>query len=325
MDGFAGVSRGTTQWTVRGSRRLVPEPERTSVGPIRYEVLEPLERVRLVLEPNDVVPVSFDFELRGVVPPMLEEPETHISRSRYRIDADVLRFHQAGVVSGWVEIEGERTSFDESTWVGARDRSWGVRYQVGAPIEDVEPTPVPEGAAGQVLWMPVTMFRAEGSPYGLFSYVQRFAGPGWSTGSSQGAIELRTGRRLPFTRIEPTLTFDDATRRLTGGSLHVGLDDGTARTFQVRPVSDTGFHLGTGLYGGFEGHHQGEWRGDLHVDGERIDGCDQVEVAHRIHQHRDCIVRLDDPETGDWGIGSAQTIMTGAHPDLGLTGGASFT
>jgi hypothetical protein len=325
LDGFAGISRGTEQWTVRASRRLAPDPERTEVGPLRYEVLEPLRRVRIALDANDVVPVAFDVELAGVVPPAVEDQEVHVSRSRYRIDADVLRFHHIGVASGWVEVDGERTELSPDGWVGARDRSWGVRYQVGAPATDLEPTPRPPGTAGYVLWMPVTMTRAsDGSPYGLFLYHQRFHGPGWSTGSTQGAIERPSGRRIPLSGLEPTLAFDDANRRVLGGSLRLDLADGTSRTFELRPVSDTGFHLGTGLYGGFEGHWQGEWRGDLHVDGEHVTGCDRPEVAHRIHQHRDAIVRLEDPETGDWGAGSLQSIVSGAHPELGLTEDASF-
>lgn len=326
FDGFAGVSRGTEQWTVRGSRRLASEPEETAVGPLRYEVVEPLTRVRCSLAPNDVVPVSFDVEVRGVVPPALEEREVHVSRSRYRIDADVLRFHHIGVARGWVEVDGRRTEVEESTWIGARDRSWGVRYQVGAPADDVEPTPEPPGTARYVIWMPVTMVGAsDGGRYGLFVYHQRYSGNGWSTGSTQGGVELPSGRRLPLTDLVPDLRFDDANRRLLGGSLRIDLADGTSRTFGVRPVSDTGFHLGTGLYGGFDGHWQGEWRGEHHVDGEHIAGCDQPEVAHRIHQHRDCIVRLDDVDTGDWGVGSMQSIIVGAHPDIGLTEEASFT
>ena len=49
--------------------------------------------------------------------------------------------------------------------------------------------------------------------------------------------------------------------------------DGTARPITVTAVGDTGFHLGTGLYFGFDGHWHGEWRGDLHVDGEHIADC----------------------------------------------------
>jgi hypothetical protein len=46
MDGFGGVSRGAEQWTVRASRRLAPDLDVTTVGPVRYEIVEPLRRVR---------------------------------------------------------------------------------------------------------------------------------------------------------------------------------------------------------------------------------------------------------------------------------------
>lgn len=320
LDAFAGVSRGTEQWTVRASRRLSTDPEATLAGPIAYEVIEPLRRVRVRLEPNDVVPIAFDLEIEGVVPPAVEDHEVHTSRSRYRIDAEVVRFHQTGVARGWVEVDGGRVEVADDGWVGARDRSWGVRYGVGQPPEDLEPAPVPPGTAGLVVWSPVTMSTADGGPpYGLFVYHQRYAGPGWSTGSTQAAIERPSGRRVPLDGLVTELRFDDANRRLLGGRLR--FDD---RAYAVEPVSATGFHLGTGLYGGFDGHHHGEWRGELHVEGEHLTGCDAPELAHRVHQHRDCIVRVTDEASGDTGVGTMQTIVTGAHPDLGLTEAASF-
>jgi hypothetical protein len=325
MDGFAGVSRGTEQWTVRASRRLAPDLERSEVGPITYDVVHALERTRYRLAPNDVVPISFDVEVEGVAPPMMEERETHISRSRSRVDADIMRFHQSGVARGWVEVEGERTEIDDVGWVGARDRSWGVRYGVGLPLEDIEPTAPPADTSGMFVWMPVTMARPDGRPFTLFVYFQRYQGAGWATGSARGAIELPDGRSKPFRDVIPALGFRDDNRRLTGGAVRVVLWDGTERTYRVDPVSSTGFHLGTGLYGGFEGHHQGEWRGALHVDGEHIAGCDTVEVAHRIHQHRDCIVRVEGLEDGSTGVGTLQSGVIGAHPDLGLTAEASFS
>lgn len=148
MDAFAGISRGTEQWTVRASRRLSPELDRTEIGPIQYEILEPLARTRYRLAPNDIVGISFDVELSAVVPPAMEERETHISRSRSRIDADVMRFHQAGTARGWIEIDGDRTEFDDSSWVGSRDRSWGVRYGVGLPPADLEQSAMPSDTAG---------------------------------------------------------------------------------------------------------------------------------------------------------------------------------
>lgn len=320
LDAFAGVSRGTEQWTVRASRRLSPDPEATRAGPVAYEVVEPLRRVRVRLEPNDVVPIAFDLEIEGVVPPAVEDHEVHTSRSRYRVDAEVVRFHQTGVARGWVEVDGGRVEAGDGAWVGARDRSWGVRYGVGQPPEDLEPAPVPPGTAGLVVWSPVTMSPADGGPpYGLFVYHQRYAGPGWSTGSTQAAIERPSGRRIPLDGLVTELRFDDANRRLLGGRLRFA-----DRAYAVEPVSATGFHLGTGLYGGFDGHHHGEWRGELHVDGEHLTGCDAPELAHRVHQHRDCVVRVVDESTGDTGVGTMQTIVTGAHPDLGLTEAASF-
>lgn len=325
MDAFAGISRGTEQWTVRASRRLAPTPEETSVGPITYDVVRPLEQIRVALAATDVAPIAFDLLISSVVPPAVEDREIHVSRSRYRIDADVVRFHQAGVASGWVEVEGERIEVDGTGWVGARDRSWGVRYGVGQPLSDLEATPVPPGVATSVLWMPVTMTRPDGRVSTLFVYYQRHAGEGWSTGSAQGAVELPDGRRKPFRDVVPSLAFEDGNRRLVGGELRCVNADGTDRVLHVEPVSSTGFHLGTGLYGGYEGHVHGEHRGDLHVEGDHVTGCDQVEVAHRIHQHRDCIVRVTDAGDGSVGIGTAQTIMIGAHPEIGLTEAASFS
>jgi hypothetical protein len=325
MDAFAGVSRGTEQWTVRASRRLSPTPELTTIGPVRYEIVEPLSAVRIALEANDVVPIAFDCLLRGVVPPAVEAPEVHTSRSRYRIDADVVRFHQPSVAEGWVEVDGERTEVTPSTWVGGRDRSWGVRYGVGRPDDDLEPAPVPPGAASLTIWMVVTMTDpGGGGHHGLFVYHQRHTGPGWSTGGTQGAIEQAGGRRLPMSEVVPDLRFDDANRRLLGGTLRCTMADGSLRELVVRPLSDTGFHLGTGLYGGWQGHWHGEWRGELHVEGEHVTGCDDPATAHDLHQHRDCIVSVEDPTTGARGVGTVQSIVVGAHPDLALTEAASF-
>src|SRR5216684_529448 len=56
LDGYAGVSRGREQWTVRGSRRLSDAPDRVGVGPIDYEVIEPYKQVRFACAANDAVP-----------------------------------------------------------------------------------------------------------------------------------------------------------------------------------------------------------------------------------------------------------------------------
>ena len=85
MDAYAGTSRGVEQRTVRASRMLAPAHDSLSVGPIHYEIVEPLQKIRVRLEPTDVQPVSFELLFDAVVPPNVEEREDRrILRSRRR-------------------------------------------------------------------------------------------------------------------------------------------------------------------------------------------------------------------------------------------------
>ena len=136
MDGYAGISRGVEQVTVRASRRLAPEHEETVVGPIHYEVIEPLKSVRYVLEANDTQPIAFDWRFDAIVPAFMEE-RTH-RRNGVRVASDLVRYHQTGLATGWVEIDGERTEISPEHWVSTRDHSWGTRFDVGLPQADIE-------------------------------------------------------------------------------------------------------------------------------------------------------------------------------------------
>src|SRR3954470_4132464 len=92
LDAYAGISIGKSQWTVRSSRRLGPDFDRLATGPIRYEVLEPMQVVRFSLAANDVLPVSFEWTFTGAVPAALEQREQHRSRDGVRLDADIVRY-----------------------------------------------------------------------------------------------------------------------------------------------------------------------------------------------------------------------------------------
>lgn len=325
MDAYAGVSRGVEQWTVRASRALAPDPESTVVGPITYAVLEPLRVVRFALEPNDVQRIAFEWTFEHSVPAFLEEPEQHRSRpDGYRVDADIIRYHQSGVARGWVEVDGTRTEFDRSSWVSTRDHSWGVRYQVGRPVEDVQRAQQLDGVASFINWCPMLLERPDGSQYALHYYYQRHALTGFQRVELQGGIEHPDGRKEHFSALHPELRFRDDNRRFETGTLHFTMADGSARPVHIAAASDTGFHLGTGLYHGFDGHWHGEWRGRLHTEGEHFENCADPAVARRVHQHRDAVIRVDDPVGGGTGWGNLQSIVTGAHPEIGLSADGSF-
>jgi hypothetical protein len=323
IDAYAGVSRGVEQTTVRASRRLEPEPELAIIGPIRYTVIEPLRQVRFVLEPNEVQPIAFDWLFQGAFPPQFEH-RNH-TRSGYRVSADLVRYHQIGLCSGWLEINGQRIEISPDTWVSTRDHSWGVRYGIGQPLHDLEPLP-PVGEAGSYhfFWTPSYLERRDGTPYGIFMVFNHFRRPGMDSKVVWGTIEHPGGRVERMVDIRPELSYDPSNRRLRGGHVHCSMADGTTRTLQVEVLSDTGFHLGAGLYFGFEGHHHGEWRGTLNVDGERIDDCSTFDNARRLHQIRDTVVRVTDPVGGGVGYGNWQPIAAGAIPELDLDAATSF-
>jgi hypothetical protein len=324
LDAYAGVSRGKEQWTVRASRRLFPDTDRLEVGPIRYEILEPLRTIRFSLSPNEILPICFEWTFTGAVPAALEEPERHRSRDGARIDADIVRYHHIGTAKGWVEVDGVRHELDEDSSVSTRDHSWGVRYMVGAPVTDVEEAARPAGLATTVLWSPILCERPDGSRYGIHVYYQRHALAGWQRSEMQGGIEHPDGRRDPFVALVPHAQVRDDNRRLSCVTLDCTMADGSPRPLTASALGETGFHLGPGLYFGFDGHWHGEWRGDLHLDGEHVADCSDPVEARRLHQMRDNLVRVDDPVGGGTGFGNVQSIFLGPHPEIGLTEETSF-
>jgi hypothetical protein len=173
-------------------------------------------------------------------------------------------------------------------------------------------------------WTPSYLERPDGSHYGVFMVMNHFRRPGLDRKETWGRIEHADGREEVMVDIVPELAYDPVNRRLRGGQVHCAMADGSTRTMQVEVVSDTGFHLGAGLYFGLDGHHHGDWRGELHVEGERVPDCSMPEASRRLHQIRDTVVRITDPVGGGAGWGNWQSIAAGAHPELGLDHDSSF-
>jgi len=316
MDGYAAVSRGKEQLTVRSSRALASAPDTTAVGPIHYEVEEPLRAIRFRLEPNACQPIAFDWRFECALPPFLEERT--FQRAQFRTMAELVRYHQIGRASGWIELDGERHEMSPESWVSTRDHSWGVRYDVGAPPADVAPGGIPEGVGFMMIWCPLLLERDDGSHYGLHLHFTKVQAPGFQQKHVTARVEHPDGREEIIADIEPELRFDPTNRRLLGGGLHCTMEDGTKRPLALTVLDDTGVHLGAGLYFGFDGHHHGGFRGELHVDGERIQDCTTRDQARRLHQIRDTVVRVVDPVGGGEGVGNCQPIASGPWPELGL-------
>lgn len=324
MDGFAGISRGKEQWTVRASRELHPDPERTAVGPLTYEVVEPLEKVRIRLAPNNVVPLTFDVSFERCMPPFFEDRHKQRDEHGFRTVSDVVRYHQAGTVSGWVEIDGVREEIDSKDWFAFRDHSWGVRLDVGAQPTDLRPSrdfgERSFGDGGFLLhWTPLLLQRPDGSRYQYHYYLQQ---RGDKVIYFSGYLNNEDGTQERIARVRPQLVYDDATRRPRGGTIFFDMLSGETRSVKLEVVGDSGFHLGAGLYLGFDGKKHGMWRGEGHVEGERIADTTDPATARRIHHLRDSIVRVSEGDASGYGI--FESIALGPWPEMRLTAEASF-
>ena len=224
-----------------------------------------------------------------------------------------------------MEVFGERTEITNDDWFSTRDHSWGVRHDVGQPPTDLEPSyGFGVGVAFRFSWSPMLLQRPDGSYYAMHHQYRETAAFGYEERRFEGTVESADGSVDRMAALAPDLRYDVTNRRIMGGRLNFTMADGSARPVTVEALGDTGVHLGLGLYFGLDGHHHGDWRGALHVDGEHIPDCSDPAVAPRIHQIRDAVMRVNDPVGGGTGWCNMQTIIIGEWPDLGLGADTSF-
>ena len=313
VDGFGGVSRGREQWTVRASRELESAPEDMVIGPIRYEILEPLRQVRFQLEPNDVQPIAFDLVLSGVTQPFFEERNLTRNKRTGRVEVDVIRYHQGGWVSGTVTVDGETQEVRPDEWFGFRDHSWGVRQAVGAPAPDVIPglSQPPPDYRGGFKWTPMFFRRPDGTYYEMAIHAAQ------GVGISSAFVNEADGSQARVRTVEPHLSYDTRTRFVLGGELHLTMESGDERVIEVEAPGESGFFLKTAGYGSWAGHKHGAWMGPLVVDGDHIADCWDDEHLPLLGQLRDTPLRVREGDAVGYGI--MESMMTGVWPELGLT------
>jgi hypothetical protein len=130
-DAFVDVRIGDEQHIVRSSAPLVDRMD-TSVGPLRVEVIKPLQTLRFIVEPTEHS-VAMDVTWQGLGP-VVEEPRQYL-RSQGRVVFDTQRLAQLGSWEGTLSVGGREIAVTPDRCGGSRDRSWGVR-PVGEPESD---------------------------------------------------------------------------------------------------------------------------------------------------------------------------------------------
>jgi hypothetical protein len=307
IDGAFSVITGGVQHSVFASGAM-PLDRATKIGPVAVEVLEPLRRLRLRVEPNDFgVEADLVFDARTAA---IEEPRNTITTGTRRV-MDSTRMTQWGNWSGSITAAGEGIAIGPA--YGVRDRSWGQRgVGVQLPTNFEPQTP-------QIfwLWAPIhfehfcthmAMFEyADGRRWleqGVIVPVLEPGGPTW--GAPPDLDHLADIRYqldwMPGTRQAGTAAFS-FTSAAKGPSR---LELERLYTFRMR---------GIGYSHPVWGH--GSLHGRLEVAGESIalDDFDPVEPSS-IHVQSLCRARIGD----EVGIGVLEQLHFGAHSPTGLTG-----
>lgn len=299
-DAHFSVIRDGVQHCIHASRELGMERLALEVGPIRIEIIEPLQRLKVTLATTEGIAAEIVFTGRSFP---IEEPR-FIHRNGPRAFMDYTRMTQNGHYEGWIEVDGETRDMSAGAW-GTRDRSWGIR-----PIGARDAQPIPGQAMPSFFWQWTPINFPQGS---LFFHVNSDEqGRAWNTRAAwapenasfgdigKGHGSMRTGL-LPGTRWP------------AGGTLALALEGAPEeivfeplQRFQMRGLGYTHPEWGHGMH-----------RGALTVEREDI-VTDDIDPLAPENLHVQMIVRAAGSD-GSEGIGIFEQLVIGPFGPLGLT------
>jgi len=308
---FSTVEQGGRQHCFFASGRAPQERTDTSMGPFRLEIDEPLRRARVLLEDNKTgIACDLTFSARTSA---IQEARQILWSGQRRV-MDATRFAQFGRWTGTVTHPDGSFDVNDQTWLGTKDRSWGMRgvgerIQIGAPRQP---------GSAFFLWAPLNW--GDHVSHAVF-----FDGP-------DGEALVREALTSPVYESEQAIPdeLDDVVTRMATAVHRVKYRSGTrlaqsgeldlidlyggVRTITMTP--QLRFQM-KGLGYGHPKWRQGAWIGDLEIGSESFDP-DELDLAAPENFHVQQVVHVDDGERT--GIGVLEQIVFGPYRPAGLTG-----
>jgi hypothetical protein len=247
-----------------------------AVGPISYEVVEPLHQIRVRLEATPNSPIAADILFTGRIPPI--EEGRHFNRVNGAIVQDYVRYDQIGRLQGHLLVEGELISVDG--WFGGRDHSWGTRLRMGGYDPD---TFGPRGAGAADDPAHANMWLWLGFDAGdICGQMQRVE-------DGHGRVQLLSGhvvkagedRTLQVVGIEYEPEFVPNTRVYRRAQVRATLDNGESLQIESTALLPPWVYKGAGYDNGFEDERGlGRCRGES-LESETFDVRDpELVVLH---------------------------------------------
>jgi hypothetical protein len=301
------IVRDGAQTNLHASRWLEMERMDISVGPIRVEILEPLHKLKIVVDaPEQGIKAEIVFEGRAFP---VEEPR-FIRRNGPRAFMDYTRLTQNGSYTGWMELDGKRQSVDG--YMGTRDRSWGVR-----PIGARDPQEVVPPVAPQFFWIWSPTNFEEG---GFFFHTNDdAAGLPWNRRAVWATKDVTVHKLHEIDRCSVDIEWKSNSRHAKRAVVSLG-EDGQV-TYE--PEYEF-FMLGLGYGHPKWGHGMGH--GKLAVERDDLKLSD-VDVHLPQHLHVQALSRVTY-RAGDGrefvGRGVLEQLVLGPHAPSGFSGMLDF-
>jgi hypothetical protein len=247
--------------------------------------------------------IAFDLTWDGSFPALEEQP--HVIRKGPRVILQSTRFAQLGSWTGTLTVDGADRTVDPGTWLGSRDRSWGIR-----PVGEADPRGRWDEEAEPGFWWVYAPLRFD--DFSIIVIVQEQ--PDGHRTLNDATRVWADGRieQLGWPRIE--LRYRSRSRHPVGATLHCTLPDGKPLTVEVETLGFVPLHLGPG-YGDASWAH-GEWKGRGWADRVDVDLSDP-EVAPRIpFGNIDHVARATCDGAEGWGLFEHASI--GRHTPSGF-------
>jgi hypothetical protein len=187
-------------------------------------------------------------------------------RQSGRVILDAQRFAQVGTWSGTLRVDGEDFAVSDDTWLGTRDRSWGIR-----PVGEPEPPgrAAAEPAEDFGFWWLYAPLRFE--EFALIIIAQE-KGDGTRTLNEATRVwPAESGRppeQLGWPRVD--IRYTPGTRHPEGATLHLTDRNGRPLTVEIDTLGFVALNCGAG-YGGDPDWGHGQWRGRNWVEALNVD------------------------------------------------------
>lgn len=304
IDGYVTVRQGDRQVAVQASGAIGRDRSAQVVGPLRLEVLQPLQRLRLVGE-DAGYGIACDLVYEAAFPAR-EEPR-HLTYTSERVSNDACRFVQVGRWSGTLEVEG--VTLDVAGWSGDRDRSWGIR-RLGEP----EPAGKPPADPISGFWWVWAPLRFED-----YAVVVIAGEDPDGTRNLHEAVRVfspesgRAPEQLGWAEFD--IAYRSGTRHPERATIHLSGRRGKPFDIEIETLSAIALNVGCG-YGSDPEWSHGVWKGAQWARGVTYDLTDPAIIAQSSLTLLDHVARATT-EDGE-GLGIFEHGVLGRHDPTGF-------